>query len=114
MQLLEGAAANRKSSLGPPPKRNHNHKPSTKRGVFASTDQNSEHYLRNVASDLKLIKKSPYFKEETLHDRRISSIMGTIIETGGNYQGVSGSLDRLHHTKLVDVSSSQRKLEKTS
>jgi hypothetical protein len=49
-----------------------------------------------------------------MHDRRISSIMGTIIETGGNNYVVSSSLERLPNTKLLDVSNSQKKLEKTS
>jgi hypothetical protein len=90
LQLLEGAAEKRKNSLGPPPKKTINTKPTTKRGVFGASDQNSDRNMRNAASDLKLMKSSPYFKEgvSTINlDGRLSSIMGggTIVETGGNF-----------------------------
>lgn len=103
--MLESAAANRKSSLGRGPK---------KRGVFATTDQNSGRNLRNVASELKLLKSSPYFKEESINDPRLSSILGgTILEVTSKHH-VASSLDRPSMLTSKKGGYENKKLDKTS
>ena len=71
--------------------------------------------MRNVVSELKLLKSSPYFKEESINDPRLSSILGgTILEVGSKHH-LASSLDRPSMlTSKKGGGYENRKLDKTS
>ena len=69
---------------------------------------------------MKLIKSSPYFKEDlTLHDRRISSIMGTMLEGAEDKAFLMSSLDHLPLSQhkgleISNLTAVKKNLDKTS